>query len=277
MAKRRRRTSRRVEQPRARPRARAATPGTLARHAEHGRRCGDGDVHAARPGLSRERRARRRQSPSRVPARIGEVCDELNDNDGFRARDEKAVESDCGRPRPRSTSATRSSTACGERRHGLRTRWRPSTRWSLRTGSRRSVGRWSRRGAVTSPGYAPTRCRSTASTRAEARRRAEPARQGATGDARDSDTLRAGLKRLGEANCDLEPQVVRATYKLPPPKATPRPRPAPRPSPRLVPTATPMASQTPVAPPASPPVSPTQPPQAPPGNPPGMPNVPNMP
>jgi hypothetical protein len=40
---------------------------------------------------------------------------------------------------------------------------------------------------------------------------------------RDADTLRSGLQRLGEANCDLEPPIITSTFTLPPlPKANPQ-------------------------------------------------------
>ena len=147
---------------------------------------------------------------------IGGVCDELNDNDSFQARDEKAIEKRL--QRVKTTIAQRNALVDGVRR----TAWRSAhalaaftaleppaafaaVRYDTETAWNRHLARMR--------DYAMMLDR--ASTRAQLVAALDHLVSLRPAYARDSDKLRSGLERLGDASCDLEPHIVSGTFTLP--------------------------------------------------------------
>jgi len=217
---------------------------------------------------------------------IGRVCDELNDNDSFRARDEKAIKT--GLQQAKTTIAQRNALVDGVRRTASRSAHALASFNALEPPTALAAVRhdtetaWNRHLARLRD-YVLTLDR--ASTRAQLVAALDHLATLRPAHARDSDKIRSGLGRLGDANCDLEPQLVTRRFTLPrldtdkhskkrtskrrdrtsdppatgPPSETPRASPAP-----------PLTGPTEPAPPANQPPKPTAAP-LPPANPPEAP------
>ena len=148
---------------------------------------------------------------------IGGVCDELNDNDSFQARDEKAIEKRL--ERAKTTIAQRNALVDGVRRTASRSAHAlaafnalepPAALAAVRHDTEKA---WNRHLARLRD-YAMTLDR--ASTRAQLVAALNHLVTLRPAHARDSDKLRSGLERLGDASCDLEPHIVSRTFTLPP-------------------------------------------------------------
>jgi len=230
---------------------------------------------------------------------VGQVCDEINDNDEARARDEKAVKRRLGAAK--TPVAQRNVLVDAVRRtasrsaHALTSFGALEAPRSLAATRRGTEAAWSRY-------LARLRDFTLALDRSSTRAQLVAALQRLAADrpalARESDGLRTGLERLGAADCDLEPQIVVRTFTLPrldagqstkkrasarrargpdpapadPPANPPAEPPAnPPANPPSAPPTDPLGEQS-AQPPANPPAPPVEPPttpSAPPANPPG--------
>ena len=147
---------------------------------------------------------------------IGGVCDELNDNDSFQARDEKAIEKRL--QRAETTIAQRNALVDGVRRTASRSAHALAAFNALEPPAALAAVRhdtetaWNRHLARTRD-YAVMLDR--AGTRAQLDAALNHLVSLRPAHARDSDTLRSGLERLGDASCDLEPHIVSRTFTLP--------------------------------------------------------------
>ena len=147
---------------------------------------------------------------------IGGVCDELNDNDSFQARDEKAIEKRL--QRAKTTIAQRNALVDGVRRTASRSAHALAAFNALEPPAAFAAVRrdtetaWSRH-LERLRDYAMTLDR--AGTRAQLVAALNHLVTLRPAHARDSDKLRSGLERLGDANCDLEPHIVSRTFILP--------------------------------------------------------------
>jgi hypothetical protein len=222
-----------------------------------------------------------------VPAyqhEVGRVCDELNANDEYRARDEKAVKRQLRRAK--TPVAQRNALLDGVRRttsrsaHALASFNALETPTALAAVRRDTEAAWNRylarlRDFALSLDRASTTAQLVAALDDLATVR--PAL------ARDGDKLRSGLERLGAANCDLEPLIVTRTFTLPrldtdtntknrnPKTRNRKPHPRPPAPPANPPAPPPAAPANPPAAPPPPPANPSGPPAnppAPPANPP---------
>jgi len=226
------------------------------------------------------------------------VCDELNDNDDFRARDETAIKRRL--QQARTTVAQRNALVDGVRRTASRSANALASFNALETPTAlAAVGRdteaaWNRHLARLR-GYALSLDR--AGTRAQLVATLDQLTTLRPALARDSDKLRSGLGRLGVANCDLEAQIVTRTFTLPrldadkstrertspsrnrrsdqnPPANGPTEPPVPPLRPPVSPAPPPPTGPNGANPPANPPVSPAPPSPTGPANPPGAPGGP---
>jgi hypothetical protein len=161
-----------------------------------------------------------------VPAyqqKVGQVCDALNEDDRRRARQDKAVKREL--QRAKTTMKQRNALLDGVRVTATRSGHTfasftaiepPPTLVAVR---RRTEEAWARNLArLRNYGMELDRSRTRREVLAALERltRIRPALS------RDGDTVRSGLQRLGEANCDLEPPIVTRAFTLPPlPKSKP--------------------------------------------------------
>jgi hypothetical protein len=147
---------------------------------------------------------------------IGRICDEVNDNDRRRARDDKRVRGELRRAK--TTIAQRNALLDGVRRTATRSGHTLASFTALDppptfvAARRETEAAWNRNLARLR-GYAERLDR--AATRAHLDRAVEHLSKLRTPLARDGDRVRSGLQRLGAADCDLEPPIVPRTYTLP--------------------------------------------------------------
>jgi hypothetical protein len=149
--------------------------------------------------------------------RVGRVCDEINDNDRARARADKTVRKRL--QTAKTTIAQRNALLDGVRQsiarsgHGLAAFAALETPKSLATTHERTQAAWNRNLARLRE-YALRLDRS-------ATNRQLLATLDHLGTLRpllasDGVVLSSGLEHLGQANCDLRPPIVTATFTLPP-------------------------------------------------------------
>jgi hypothetical protein len=214
-------------------------------------------------------------SVSTYQREIGRVCDELNDNDDFRARDEKATNKRL--QRVKTTIAQRNALLDAVRRtasrsaHALASLDALAPPTALAAVRRDTETAW-RRHLARLRDY--TLSLDRAGTRAQLDGALNQLAALQPAHARDSDKVRSGLERLGEANCDLEPQIVTPTFTLPPLKAkkgtsnrkdhtpdtpangppatSPAPSATPPTQPQVIPAPAPATGPSGAAPPANP-------------------------
>jgi len=147
---------------------------------------------------------------------VGRVCDEVNDNDRRRAREEKTIRRQL--QRAKTTIAQRNALLDGVRRTTTRAGQTLATFSALETPaalvatSRNTETLWSRN-LARSRDYALSLER--AGSRAQLLAALEHLSTLRPALARDGDKIRSGLQRLGAASCDLEAPIVIRTFTLP--------------------------------------------------------------
>jgi hypothetical protein len=151
--------------------------------------------------------------------RVGSVCDEVNDNDRRRARDEKTIRRQL--QRAKTTIAQRNALLDGVRRATTRAGQTLASFSALQTPaalvaiSHDTEALWSRN-LARSRDYAMSLER--AGSRAQLLAALEHLSTLRPALARDGDKIRSGLQRLGAASCDLEAPIVIRTFTLPQPQ-----------------------------------------------------------
>src|SRR5919197_5997516 len=148
--------------------------------------------------------------------RVGRICDELNNNDRARAREDKTIKRELRTAK--TTIAQRNALLDGVRRsiarsgHALAAFAALETPKALAAERDRTQAAWNRNLARLHD-YALRLPRSA--TRSQLLATLDHLATLRPLLASDGVTLTSGLERLGQANCDLRPPIVTATFTLP--------------------------------------------------------------